>query len=135
MCEQDGVDRLLYAIRFVINRLGRHDIKFVLLGGGASLDNLQRLNREFKLEQYVHFTGRVSDHDLCRYLSTADACVDPDPYTEWSDKSTMNKIMEYMTFAKPIVAYLQRIGFRPRTQLFMQRQTTCRVCCLDRCPD
>ena len=47
----------------------------------------------------------MSDHDLCRYLSTADICVDPDPYTEWSDKSTMNKIMEYMAFGKAIVAF------------------------------
>ena len=38
-------------------------------------------------------------------LSTADVCVDPDPWTEWSDKSTMNKIMGYMVFKKPIVAF------------------------------
>src|SRR5690606_21465802 len=31
--------------------------------------------------------------------------VDPDPKTEWSDKSTMNKIMEYMFFGCPIVAF------------------------------
>jgi glycosyltransferase involved in cell wall biosynthesis len=31
--------------------------------------------------------------------------VDPDPKTTWSDKSTMNKIMDYMFFARPIVAF------------------------------
>ena len=51
------------------------------------------------------FTGRVSDEDLCRILSSADLAVDPDPKTAWSDKSTMNKIMEYMFFGLPIVCY------------------------------
>jgi glycosyltransferase involved in cell wall biosynthesis len=57
------------------------------------------------LESFVEFMGRVSDRDLCRYLSTADVCLDPDPYTEWSNQSTMNKIMEYMAFGKPTVAF------------------------------
>jgi glycosyltransferase involved in cell wall biosynthesis len=51
------------------------------------------------------FTGRVSDEDLCRILSSADLGVDPDPKNDWSDRSTMNKIMEYMFFGLPIVAY------------------------------
>jgi glycosyltransferase involved in cell wall biosynthesis len=51
------------------------------------------------------FTGRVSDDELCRILSSADVGVDPDPKNDWSDKSTMNKIMEYMFFGLPIVAY------------------------------
>ena len=51
------------------------------------------------------FTGRVSDEDLCRILSSADVAVDPDPKTDWSDQSTMNKIMEYMFFGLPIVCY------------------------------
>ena len=51
------------------------------------------------------FTGRVSDDDLCRILSSADLGVDPDPKNDWSDKSTMYKIMEYMVFGLPVVAY------------------------------
>ena len=54
---------------------------------------------------FCTFTGRVSDDDLCRILSSADVAVDPDPKTAWSDKSTMNKIMEYMFFGLPIVCY------------------------------
>ena len=40
----------------------------------------------------------MSDDDLCRILSSADLGVDPDPRNDWSDKSTMNKIMEYLYF-------------------------------------
>jgi glycosyltransferase involved in cell wall biosynthesis len=105
MCEQDGVEHLLVAAKILHEQLRRRDVRFVLMGGGPDLERLKRRKGELGLDAYVHFTGRVSDHDLCRYLSTADVCVDPDPLSSWSDKSTMNKIMEYMAFAKPIVAF------------------------------
>ena len=105
MCPQDGVDHLLHAVKILVDDFGRRDTKFVLMGGGPALDELIQLKTELDLDKCVEFTGRVSDHDLCRYLSTADICLEPDAYTEWADKSTMNKIMEYMAFGKPIVAF------------------------------
>jgi len=105
MCPQDGVDYLLNTVDKYINQLGRKDTKFVLLGGGSALNEMKALSKELDLDKFVRFTGRVSDNDLCRYLSTADVCLDPDPFTDWSNQSTMNKIMEYMTFGKPIVAF------------------------------
>lgn len=105
MCPQDGVDYLLRAAEILVHQRDRQDIRFVLLGGGPSLQELKDLRNRLGLGPYVEFTGRVSDDDLCRYLSTADLCLDPDPLTDWSDRSTMNKIMEYMAFGKPIVAF------------------------------
>jgi glycosyltransferase involved in cell wall biosynthesis len=105
MCEQDGVDYLLKAIKFYTSEINRNDVKFVLMGGGPHIEALIKLKEDLDLNGFVDFTGRVSDHDLCRYLSTSDICVDPDPYSEWADKSTMNKIMEYMAFGKPIVSF------------------------------
>ena len=105
MCPQDGVDYLLRAIDVIVHGRGHIETKFVLIGGGPSLGELREMNQELGLSPYVEFTGRVSDHDLSRYLSTADLCLDPDPYSEWSDRSTMNKIIEYMAFGKPIVAF------------------------------
>lgn len=105
MCPQDGVDYVLHAAKQLHEAHQRDDVKFVMMGGGPSLDELRRLNKVLATDRFVEFTGRVSDQDLCRYLSTADLCVDPDPYTEWSNQSTMNKIMEYMAFGKPTVAF------------------------------
>jgi glycosyltransferase involved in cell wall biosynthesis len=105
MCEQDGVEYLLVAAKILHEKLHRHNVRFVFMGGGPDLQRLQQRRTELNLDNFVHFTGRVSDHDLCRYLSTADVCVDPDPLSDWSNKSTMNKIMEYMAFRKPIVAF------------------------------
>jgi len=105
MCPQDGVDLLLHAIRDLVYVRGHRDTKFVLMGGGPSLGALRDLKHDLGLDDYVEMPGRVTDDELCRYLSTADLCLDPDPYSEWSDQSTMNKIMEYMAFGKPIVAF------------------------------
>jgi glycosyltransferase involved in cell wall biosynthesis len=38
-------------------------------------------------------------------LNTADVCVNPDVANEMNDKSTMNKIMEYMALGKPVVQF------------------------------
>ena len=38
-------------------------------------------------------------------LNTADVCVNPDVANEMNDKSTMNKIMEYMSLGKAMVQF------------------------------
>jgi glycosyltransferase involved in cell wall biosynthesis len=57
------------------------------------------------IAEYVTFTGRVSDTEMLAMLNTADVCVNPDVANEMNDKSTMNKIMEYMALGKPIVQF------------------------------
>jgi glycosyltransferase involved in cell wall biosynthesis len=47
----------------------------------------------------------VPDRELLEHLNTADVCVNPDEYNAMNDKSTMNKIMEYMALGKPIVQF------------------------------
>jgi len=105
MCAQDGVDYLIRAVGALRNELGRDDIHCVLVGGGPHQQAMREYAKEQGVAELCTFTGRVSDDDLCRILSSADVAVDPDPKTPWSDKSTMNKIMEYMYFGLPIVAF------------------------------
>lgn len=105
MCPQDGVDLLLEAVDHYVRGLGRRDAQFVFVGGGPAMPAMKRLSELMGLEEWVRFTGRVTDQELCRILSTADVCVDPDPWSPWANSSTMNKILEYMAFGKPIVAF------------------------------
>jgi glycosyltransferase involved in cell wall biosynthesis len=105
MCVQDGVDYLIRALGTLRDELGRDDVHCVLVGGGPHQQAMREYAEEQGVAELCTFTGRVSDDDLCRILSSADVAVDPDPKTPWSDKSTMNKIMEYMYFGLPIVAF------------------------------
>jgi glycosyltransferase involved in cell wall biosynthesis len=105
ICEQDGVDHLIRAVKILRDQLGRDDVHCVIVGGGPHQPAIAAYAEEVGVADSCTFTGRVSDDELCRILSSADLGVDPDPKTDWSDKSTMNKIMEYMYFGLPIVAY------------------------------
>jgi len=105
MGKQEGIDLLLQAVRHIVRELKRGDIHFGLVGGGTSLEELRTLARELGVEDYVTFTGRVPDAELLAVLNTADVCVNPDIANDMNDKSTMNKIMEYMALGKPIVQF------------------------------
>ena len=105
MGKQEGIDLLIDAIRYIVFDLGRSDVHFGLVGGGTELDALIDYANEQGVSDYVTFTGRVPDLELLQMLSTADVCVNPDRANEMNDKSTMNKIMEYMALEKPIVQF------------------------------
>lgn len=101
---QEGLDILLDVAEH-IKKLGRRDIHFTCVGGGAGLTGLRKMTKDKDLEDMVNFTGRVSDEELLDILSTADVCVNPDKPCQMNDISTMIKIMEYMALAKPIVQF------------------------------
>jgi len=105
MAPQDGVDYLLRAIRHVIDVVRRKDIHFTLIGSGDSFRAIELLRSDLGLADCVEMTGRISDDDVRRYLSTADLCVCPDPRNPLNDVSTMNKVLEYMTFGRPMVSF------------------------------
>ncbi|MDN3513888.1 MAG: glycosyltransferase family 4 protein [Candidatus Brocadia sp.] len=110
MAKQDGIDYLLNAIDYIINNKGRKDIFFVLIGKGPEWQYLINRAKELNLDNFVCFTGRISDKEMVTLLSSCDVCVNPDIVNEFNDKSTMNKIIEYMILAKPIVQFDMKEG-------------------------
>jgi glycosyltransferase involved in cell wall biosynthesis len=105
MGPQDGVDLAVLAADHIVHALGRRDISFTLIGSGDSFTRLVALRDKLNLEDYVEFTGRVPDERVARILSTADVGLCPDPKNPLNDVSTMNKTMEYMAFAVPVVSF------------------------------
>ena len=69
------------------------------------MEAMRQLASDLGIADYVTFTGRVPDDEMLRMLNTADVCVNPDIANEMNDKSTMNKVMEYMALGKPIVQF------------------------------
>ncbi len=105
MGRQEGIDGLLQAAHHIVHEMGRTDVHFGLVGGGTELSAMRALAKALNVDDFVTFTGRVPDSELLAMLNTADVCVNPDVANEMNDKSTMNKIMEYMALGKPIVQY------------------------------
>lgn len=105
MGPQDGLENLLEAARIIVKDKGRDDVQFMLIGAGPSFPELQRLAADLDLTDVVEFTGRIPDDELRARLSSCDVCVNPDPKNPFNDRSTMNKILEYMALGKPIVQF------------------------------
>jgi glycosyltransferase involved in cell wall biosynthesis len=105
MAPQDGVDHLLRAAQVLVRERGRDDVGFTLIGAGDSYAELRALAGSLGLDGVCRFTGRVPDAEVERILATADVCVSPDPLNPLNDVSTMNKVLEYMACAKPVVCF------------------------------
>jgi glycosyltransferase involved in cell wall biosynthesis len=102
MGPQDGVDNLVGAVK-ALRDMGRSDFHCVAIGGGTYQPTVAAYAEELGVADLCTFTGIVSDDMLCRILSSADVAIDPLPKNGWSDRSTMNKVLEYMFFGLPIV--------------------------------
>ena len=105
MGEQEGIEYLLKAVAHITRRRARRDVQFMLIGDGPAVGELKAMCRDMGLDEMVEFAGRVSDSELIERLCSADVCVDPGPKTPFNDKSTMNKILEYMCLGRPIVQF------------------------------
>lgn len=105
MGDQEGIDLLIDAVAHIVRAMRRADIQFVLVGSGPALADLQALTAARGLTDFITFTGRAPDSDLFEVLSTMELGVNPDRVNAMNDKSTMNKIMEYMSLGKPMVQF------------------------------
>src|SRR6185436_666467 len=105
MAPHDGVDHLLRAAHVIVRERGRNDVGFTLIGAGDSWEELKALACRLDLGGVCRFTGRIPDAEVEQILATADVCVSPDPLNPLNDVSTMNKVLEYMACAKPVVCF------------------------------
>ena len=105
MGHQDGLDLLLDSIDYIFHQIGRTDTLFVLIGSGPEQPRLRTLAAQKGLDPVTRFTGSLPDDQVAAYFSTATLGVAPDRATPMNDKSTMNKVMEYMSFGLPVVLY------------------------------
>jgi len=107
---QEGIENLLEAVAYVIHQKGQKNIKFVIVGTGSNWCEMRDLSFKMNLQENVLFTGFIPYHQFYEYLATADLGVNPEHKNAFTDKSTMIKIMDYMTFGTPIVQFETREG-------------------------
>ena len=102
---QDGVDIYIKTAEIIFRKFMRDDILFVIMGTGDSEESLRTFSNELGLDDHVRFTGWLDQVQYSSYLSTSEICVDTMPKTPYGDAATMNKILEYMSTARPIVSF------------------------------
>jgi glycosyltransferase involved in cell wall biosynthesis len=105
MGHQDGVDYLLRALAHLECEFHRGDWHCVLVGHGETVPALKQMAAEFGIADRVTFTGWLDYREVPRQIAAMDICVAPDPSNEYSNRSTIIKLMEYMAQARPVVAF------------------------------
>jgi glycosyltransferase involved in cell wall biosynthesis len=104
--KQDGVDLLVRSLHILVHELGEWDIRCDILGDGDDLPRVRELTNRLCMDRHLHFAGFVHDQKvLLAKIHAAHICLESAPLNELNTKSTFIKIMEYMSQAKPIVAF------------------------------
>ena len=70
-----GYDRVIKALPEVVNKIP--NVRYVLVGTGDDVPNVQNLIRENGLEKYVIMPGAVNDEELVDYYNLCDVFVLP----------------------------------------------------------
>jgi glycosyltransferase involved in cell wall biosynthesis len=102
---QDGVQYALNALHKLVYERGRQDVSLALIGDGDDVPALRTLACELRLAEYVTFTGWMTGQDVAQCLASADVGLSPEPRNALNERSTMMKIMDYMTMGLPVVAF------------------------------
>jgi glycosyltransferase involved in cell wall biosynthesis len=79
--------------------------QLTIVGDGTAAPQLRERVTELGLSDRVTLTGRVPHERVAPLIAEADIGLDPAPPNELNQGSTMIKIAEYLSCARPVVAY------------------------------
>jgi peptidoglycan/xylan/chitin deacetylase (PgdA/CDA1 family) len=105
MGPQDGVDQLILALELLARRREQDDWQAILVGQGADKARLEQMTLQKGLQHRIRFVGWVPPTEVVSYIAAMDICAVPDPKNQYTDHSTLIKVMEYMAQRKPVVAF------------------------------
>ena len=98
----EGLDILLRAMPTVLSAVPQ--ARLLLLGGGPQEADLRALAAQLRLDDVVHFTGRVPHSEMTRYYGAMDVMVYPRVSMRLTDLVTPLKPLEAMAMGKLVVA-------------------------------
>src|SRR6185503_16257247 len=102
---QEGLEYLVEAAAYLKSKRPANDIGWLVIGDGPTRQDIINLAKRSGLENEINFPGRLDDPTMIQAICTCDVCVNTDVATPMNDKSTMNKIIEYMALGRPIVQF------------------------------
>lgn len=102
---QEGLQFLVQAAQALKSKRPANDIGWIVIGDGPTRQDIINLAKRSGLQDDISFPGRLDDATMIQALCSCDVCVNTDLATEMNDKSTMNKIIEYMALSRPVVQF------------------------------
>ena len=101
--DYEGLDYLLKAGAALKDKY-EGKFKILMIGDGVVLDSLKNLSRELKLDNVVHFTGRIEHNDVLDYYSVIDVAVYPRKGMKVCEIVSPLKPLEAMAMEKTVIA-------------------------------
>lgn len=102
MYHHRGLDMLLESAPAVIKQVP--DVRFVLLGDGPEMNELQNIVKKNNLESNIEIKGWVERQNIPTYLSDASIGIGPLKRTTVTENALPIKVLEYMASGLPIIA-------------------------------
>ena len=78
--------------------------KFLIVGGGPSFHDLEKLISKKKLNSKIILTNFQPQNELNKYISLADICVNPFQINYITNRILPTKILEYFACGKPVLS-------------------------------
>ena len=78
--------------------------KIIIVGGGPSYNELQKLVIKKKLELKVILTNFKPQKEIPKYISLADLCINPFQINYVTNRILPTKILEYFACGKPVLS-------------------------------
>lgn len=103
--ESERVLTLIEAADELVNRRGRKDIAFTLLGRGDAKPAVEAEVARRGLADAVTLPGPTDGQLYREYLATADVCVAVDRPNPMNHQSTVTKVLDYMAMGRPVLQF------------------------------
>jgi glycosyltransferase involved in cell wall biosynthesis len=100
--EFSGLENIIQNFEIIKNKT--KDIKFLIIGGGENFEKIKSLVNQKKLGSNVILTNFKPQHEIPKFISLADVCINPFEINKITDSIIPIKIFEYLACGKPVLS-------------------------------
>ena len=100
--EFSGLENIIQNFETIKSKV--KEIKFLIVGGGPNFEKIKSLVNKKKLQSDVILTNFKPQHEIPKFISLADVCINSFEINKITDRIIPIKILEYLACGKPVLS-------------------------------
>jgi glycosyltransferase involved in cell wall biosynthesis len=100
--EFSGLENIIKKFENLKNKI--NGVKFLIVGGGPDFEKIKSLINKKKLGTDIILTNFKPQHEIPKFISLADVCINPFEINKITDSIIPVKIFEYLGCGKPVLS-------------------------------
>jgi len=100
--EFSGLENIIQNFETIKSKV--KEIKFLIVGGGPNFEKIKSLVNKKKLKSDVILTNFKPQHEIPKFISLADVCINSFEINKITDRIIPIKIIEYLACGKPVLS-------------------------------